>query len=79
MTRAQLQIDDDTYEALRLRAFRERKSMSALVREMLRKELGMEKQPERVRTVRFSFIGSGASGRKDISVRHDEALEEDFR
>lgn len=28
---------------------------------------------------RFSFIGSGSSGRRDISVNHDEALGEDFK
>ena len=79
MTRTQLQIDDDTYEALRLRAYKERKSMSAVVRELLREGLGLENRSTDLQGVQFSFVSSGASGRKDISVRHDDALAEDFR
>lgn len=79
MTRTQLQLDDDTYTALRLRAFQERKSMSALVRDMLREGLGLAQRQDSLATVDFDFIGSGASGRGDISVRHDEALDEDFK
>lgn len=78
MTRTQLQLDDDTYEALRLRAYQERKSLSAVARGILRSGLGLaegalEQKPN------FTFIGSGRSGRGDISVRHDEALSEDFK
>lgn len=79
MTRTQLQIDDDTYEALRLRAYKERKSMSAVVRELLREGLALGKRSGGQQGVRFTFVSSGASGRKDISVRHDDALAEDFR
>lgn len=79
MTRTQLQLDDDTYDALRLRAYQERKSMSALVREMLREGLGLTESRKENTPATFSFISSGASGRGDISVRHDEALGEDFR
>ncbi len=78
MTRTQLQLDDDTYEALRIKAHEEHKSMSAVVREILRDNLGLEKQTD-ITTAAFSFISSGASGRSEISVRHDEALAEDFR
>lgn len=31
-----------------------------------------------IRRSNFTFVGAGASGAKDISVRHDEALAEDF-
>ena len=79
MTRTQLQIDDDTYEALRLLAYKERKSMYAVVRELLRDSLDLEKRSDNPRDVRFSFISSARSGRGDISVRHDEVLAEDFR
>lgn len=78
MTRTQVQLDDDTYEALRARAFRERKSMSAVVREMLRGGLGLEKRKPVARKKLFSFIGKGDSGRSDISERHDDYLAEDF-
>jgi plasmid stability protein len=79
MVRTQLQIDEKTYEALRLRAHLERKSISAVVREILSEALGRENQGRRGRTSAFSFISSGASGRNDISERHDEALTEDFK
>lgn len=79
MVRTQLQLDDKTYDAVRSRAHRERKSMSAVVREILQAHLEpKETVPVDLRK-RFSFIGSGSSGRSDISVRHDEALDEDFQ
>ena len=79
MTRTQLQIDDETYHALRARAFDQRKSMSAVVREILRHGLGLEKAKPRRSSSRFSFVSSGASGRHDIAARHDDYLAEDFR
>lgn len=78
MTRTQLQLDDDTYEALRLRAYQERKSLSAVARDLLRAGLGVP-DPGGIKDAQFTFISSGASGRSDISVRHDEALAEDFK
>ena len=79
MVRTQLQIDERTYEAVRTKAHRERKSMSAVVREILHEHLQEGAEHREARGARFTFIGAGASGRKDISVRHDEALAEDFR
>ena len=79
MTRTQLQLDNDTYQALRLRAYTERKSLSAVAREALRKGLGLGESAQSLAEAQLTFVGSGASGRKDISVRHDDALEEDFR
>jgi hypothetical protein len=79
MVRTQLQIDEATYEAVRSRAHRERKSMSAVVREILHEHVHGGPATRAARNRRFAFIGAGASGRKDISVRHDEALAEDFR
>ena len=79
MIRTQLQIDEKTYEMLRLRAHMERKSMSAVVREILREALARGNGGRGGRAPAFSFISSGASGRKDISERHDEALAEDFQ
>ncbi|MCX6375094.1 MAG: hypothetical protein NTU88_03470 [Armatimonadetes bacterium] len=78
MVRTQLQIDDATYEALRDTAHKQRKSMSAVAREILQEHLEGT-APRRMKRAKFTFVGAGASGRKDISVRHDEALAEDFR
>ena len=78
MVRTQLQIDEATYEALRHTAHKQRKSMSAVAREILREHL--EGAAHRgAKRAKFTFVGAGASGRKDISVRHDDALAEDFR
>ena len=79
MVRTQLQIDDDVYEALRVKAHRERKSMSAVARDILREQLGVAPAGVGAKRGRFSFVSSGASGLRDISVRHDEDLAEDFR
>ena len=75
MTRAQLILDDDTYEALRATAFRSRHSLSATARELLREalHLGPSKRPAK----HFSFVACGASGKKDNAAeRHDEVLGE---
>ena len=78
MTRTQLQIDDETYEALRARAFSQHRSMSSVARQLLRESLGLARpEPEPV-DPEFTFIGSAASGHTDISERHDDYLAEDF-
>lgn len=79
MIRTQLQIDNDIYEALRLKAHQERKSMSALAREILRESLAPGVSGYKTKSKKLSFINSGVSGRTDISVHHDEALAEDFQ
>ena len=78
LVRTQLQLDDDLYESLRLRAYRERKSMSTVARELLRGALLPPEAPARGEEPGFSFVGPGSSGRSDISERHDDYLAEDF-
>jgi hypothetical protein len=75
MIRTQFQLDKDTYEALRRMAHRKRKSMSSVVRDILRDHFLTAKKHN---SEGLSFVGAGASGRSDISVHHDEALAEDF-
>lgn len=79
MVRTQLQIDEATYDALRRKAHQERKSMSALVREILHEQLETSPGAKKLLSRDFSFISSGTSGRSDTSVRHDEALAEDLK
>ena len=74
MVRTQMQIDEPTYEKLRETAHRQRRSMSAVVREILHEHLEDTTESRGIAGKTFGFIGKGASGRKDISVRHDEAL-----
>ncbi len=79
MVRTQLQLDNTTYDAIRARAHQERRSMSAVVREILHEHLSGQCRTARPKPKMLSFIGSGNSGLTDVSVRHDEYLAEDFR
>lgn len=79
MKRAQIQIDEEVYELLRNRAFKEKKSIAGVIREIVKKEIS---QPDRHRPSSiesFAFIGASRSKQgplKPVSERHDEALEE---
>ena len=73
MVRAQIQLDEPTYEALRRLAHRRHASMSSVVREMLHDQLAI---PESHPAPLLSFIAAGASGHHDTSRRHDEILAE---
>jgi hypothetical protein len=79
MKRIVLQLDEDTYRVLRLRAYEERKCVSVVAGEAVRNGLALAKPDGTDIRSKFSFIGSGASGRGDISVNHDEALAEDLK
>lgn len=76
MRRTQVLLDDGTYEALRKRAFTEKRSLSSVVRTLLGEALGTGPGGRRA-PARFTFIGAGRSrqGRlAPVSERHDEAL-----
>ena len=80
MKRTQIQLDEKTWETLRERAFRERRSVAQVVREMLRVHFREMAKPRGISS--FAFIGSGASRgsrRGRVSERHDEALAEAFK
>jgi hypothetical protein len=78
MRRTLVQLDEETYRKLRQQAFRQERSISSLVREMVSR--GLESGAMRKRLVhvgQFSSVGAGRSkqGRMSpISERHDEAL-----
>ncbi len=78
MIRTQIQMDEDTYEALRESAHKQKKSMSAVVREILKESLPDRKPKELDLKNKFSFISSGSSDESDISINHDKYLEEAF-
>jgi plasmid stability protein len=73
-----VQLDDATYRKLRQRAFREERSMSSVVREMVANGVdrhAVREQPTRIS--QFASVGAGRSkqGRlAPVSVKHDEAL-----
>jgi hypothetical protein len=78
MRRTLVQFDDETYRKLRQRAFRQERSMSSLVREMVAKGLeGDAGGPKRTQVGQFASVGAGRSkqGRlSPVSEKHDEAL-----
>ena len=76
MIRTQIQLDDQTYEALRQKAFAERKSLSAVVRELLSRALGSQTRKARRK---FTFVGMVRGRKKDVSARHDDYLGEKTR
>jgi len=79
MKRTQIQLDDQTYAALRRRAYARGCSISALVRELLAQVLGTRRPPRRLTLRDLPFVGAGRSQQgaaAPVSERHDEALAE---
>ena len=78
MKRMLVQLDEETYRTLRQRAFRQERSMSSLVREMVATGLAGEGARQRpIRISQFSSVRAGRSkqaGLSPISEKHDEAL-----
>ncbi len=80
--RAQVQLDEVTYAAVRRKAHAERRSISSVVRDALREELGRRKGKKRLTLASFPFIGAGNTRQgklSPVSERHDEALAEALR
>ena len=78
MRRTLIQLDEATYGKLRQKAFRQERSISSVVREMV--EAGLEGEMRRAKPKRVSQFLSVAAGRSKsdsgspVSERHDEAL-----
>lgn len=76
MRRTQIQLDERTYEALRRRAYDQKKSMAFVVRALLESALGLA--PSRKPSIKdFPFVGCESSDQANlspVSERHDEAL-----
>jgi hypothetical protein len=82
MRRTLVQFDEPTYQALRQRAFREERSFSSLVRDLVAKGLTTDTARRSTRVRRFESVRAGRSrpGRlSPVSERHDEALAAAFR
>ena len=76
MRRIPIQIDDQTYDWLRKRAFDEKRSIASIVRECLE-----EKSSARPKwtIADFKFVGAGSSkdeNPRHVSKNHDEAYAE---
>ena len=82
MRRAQIQLEEDTYDLLRRKAFQEKKSIAKLIREIVRKEMTPVDHTRPSSIKDFTFIAAGRSKQgplEPVSERHDEALEEAFK
>ncbi len=82
MKRAQIQLEEEMYDLLRGRAFKEKKSIAGVIREIIKKEITPSDRSHPSTMKDFTFIGIGRSRQglfKPVSERHDEALEEAFQ
>jgi hypothetical protein len=82
MKRTQIQLDEELYELIRHRAFKEKKSIAGVIREIVKGDVSESDHHPSSSVNDFAFIGTGRSkqGRlRPVSERHDEALEEAFR
>ncbi len=83
MVRTQLQIDNVTYEALRDAAHKQKRSMSAVVREILHEKLGLAVNLDvaadhTALQAKYGWIGTGKTGETELSIRHDDYLAEEL-
>ena len=78
MKRTLIQLDDDTYRRLRQHAFRQERSISSVVREMVAKGLSTDASRQRpTRVGQFASVRAGRSKQGRLattSEKHDEAL-----
>ena len=78
MKRTLVQFEEETYRTLRQRAFREQRSIAAVVRDLVAK--GLEDGPARARRTQVSQFSSVRAGRSrqgrlaPVSEKHDAAL-----
>ena len=76
MKRTQVQLDDATYDLVRRRAFEDRRSISAVIRETLAAAFATERKVA-VRVGDLGFVGAGRSRQSPgeaVSEHHDDAL-----
>lgn len=82
MKRAQIQVEEEVYELLRHRAYKEKKSIAGVIREIVKRDISKTSSHHPTSVKDFTFIGRGRSRQgslKPVSERHDEALEEAFQ
>lgn len=78
--RTMIYLDREHHQALRTEAALEGISMAELLRRIVRGHLNGRRGPQPVpREAYLKIIGLGASGRSDISERHDAYLAEALR
>ena len=79
MVRTQIYLSERQHHALRLAAKREGVSMTEFLRRMVdRQLLGRLSAAHDSKDAVMSYTDLGASGRTDVSERHNDALDEAF-
>lgn len=79
MKRTQIQLDENLFELLRHKAFREKRSFSSMAREAI--QAYVSPSVTQKRSYRFSFIASGKALKKTpypVSEEHDRELSKAF-
>lgn len=75
MVRAQVYFDEKEYEAVRQTAFKERISISALIRRLVdEKLLGRRQKPKNAIAKLRSLVGMFHETKSDVAERHDDYL-----
>ena len=77
MRRAQIQLEEETFEILRQRAFEEKKSIAGVIRELIHKEITLPAKQKPLSIKDFRFIGSRKSVQgslKPVFEQHDQVL-----
>jgi plasmid stability protein len=78
MKRLLIQLDEESHRRLRQRAFRQERSISAVIREIVSNSLAEDaSRKRRTHISQFASVGAGRSkqGRlSPVSEKHDEAL-----
>ena len=69
-----LRLEKDVHQKLREEAGRRGLSLAALVREVIGERFTDASRSERDVSAAMAFVGSGRSGKGDISTHHDEYL-----
>jgi len=81
LQRTQIQLDTETLERLRYKAFSEKRSLASVIRRILREHTFPRVTEKRKKLADFSFVGSGRSrgkGTGRISENHDQELTDAF-
>lgn len=78
MHRTLVQLEESLYQQIRDLAYEKGSSLSAVVRELLKKALHGRTKKKKMRIDQFKFIGAGRSKEGDIAENHDKYLAEDF-
>jgi hypothetical protein len=78
MVRTQIQLTEEQAAALRRRASERGASIAQIIREWIDAALTLDKAAD-ARSRALGAIGRFHSGRRDVSVRHDSYLADDYK